>query len=37
MDAIGSADTTNSTWMLSITYFRLGPSSSLMLPYVIVA
>ncbi len=37
MDTIGLINTTNSTWMLSITCSKLGPSSSLMLPYVVVA
>ncbi len=37
MDNTGVIDTTSSTWMLSITWSKLGSSSSSMLPCVVVA
>jgi hypothetical protein len=36
MEIINSANITCSTWMLSITWSRLGSSFSSMLPYVII-
>jgi hypothetical protein len=37
MDTISVADTTSSTWMLSITWSRLGLGSFSMVPYVAFA
>jgi hypothetical protein len=37
MDIVSLVDTTSLTWILSITYSKLGLGSSSMLPCVVVA